>query len=392
MRICFFTKTIFNLGGVQRVVSVLANELSKEYDVTIVCSDDSAKEDRTLYNLSDLVKVNINPDLQNNNLLSKCIRKLLKELNNHTGILNNNAAINILKDIYYPYKVRENCIDYFNKEDFDIVIGVEGFYSVFLAIISEKINSKTIGWQHNTFDAYFNTKNKYYWNQDILFEKYLPKLNQYIVLTDLDKKNMNRNFDIDCNRIYNPLSFKSFQKSNCDQKVILFVGRLVINQKGIDLLIEAFNKIHDKCDGWVLKIVGDGPDRDEVLNMIRKYNLENKVIVEDFTNNIKEQYLGASIFVSTSRWEGFGLVITEAMECGLPVIAFENSGPSEIINNSPENGILIENQNVDMLAENMKKLMDNEKLRKNISNQSVLRADDFSVEKIVNEWKKYCEI
>ncbi|MBM6862067.1 glycosyltransferase, partial [Clostridium saudiense] len=116
--------------------------------------------------------------------------------------------------------------------------------------------------------------------------------------------------------IYNPLSFRSEVKSDCKKNNILFVGRLVKQQKGLDLLIDAFKIIHNKQKDWNLNIVGDGPDKQWLIDKIHKENLINNTKIINVTNNMKKYYLDSSILVSTSRWEGFGLVITEAMECG----------------------------------------------------------------------------
>lgn len=388
MKICFLTKTIFNLGGVQRVVSVLANELSKNHEISILCADDSYPIDRSLYNLDESIKVELDGKISHKNIVSKAIGKILKEVNSYTGILNNEMMKNILINAYYPKKTRNRLLENVNAHNYDVIIGVEGFYSILLATISNELNCKVIGWQHNSYDAYFKKKHMYYWQQDILFKEYLSNFYKYIVLTDLDKESMEKNFRIKCDRIYNPLSFKSIEKSKCDEKVILFVGRLHKKQKGIDLLIEAFNKIYKECDGWILKIVGDGPDKDEIAAMIKDLHLENRVILEPFTSDVKKYYLNSSIFVSSSRWEGFGLVITEAMECGLPVVAFGNSGPKEIINENGKNGFIVKCEDVDELADKIKLLINDVDLRKKIAQESMKRALDFSFEEISMQWNE----
>ncbi|NME82448.1 glycosyltransferase family 4 protein [Clostridium sp. SM-530-WT-3G] len=388
MKLCFVTNTIFNAGGVQRVVSVIASELSKQHEVTILCTDDSYKLDRSLYNLDKKVSIDMNSKLRRTNKIRNLFGKLFKGINKYSGIFNNEFFKEFLSKAYIPADIRYKFIKYFNENDFDVIIGVEGFYSILIGIISDKVNSKLIGWQHNSYDAYFKNKFKYCWNQDILFKNSLPKLNKYIVLTNYDKRLVDYNFNIDSCRIYNPLSFKSRLKSQGDKKIILFVGRLVIYQKGIDLLIEAFKRICncEGCEEWILKLVGDGPDKEEILKMINNKNLESRIFVEPFSNNIEQYYVNSSIFVSSSRWEGFGLVIIEAMECGLPVIAFNNSGPKEIIDGT--NGILIKNGDIDSLSMNMKNLINNSNERLKLANKSTRRAEDFSREKILKQWNE----
>lgn len=388
MKICFITYDIFELGGIQRVVSVIANELSKKHQIDILCTNSSSKENRYMYNLDNNINVDINGNLINKNINSKIVCKLLKELNKKTGIINQERYINLLTRIYYPKEIQDKFIKYLNERKYDIVIGVTPEYSLLLGVISNKIKMKTIGWQHNSFDAYIRSKDAYFFNQDCLFKQYMNKLNCNIVLTNSDKEKYHDELNIESKVIYNPLSFKSKQKSRCLDKNIVFVGRLVERQKGIDLLIESFKKINDVDKDCKLKIVGDGPDKKKLVKMIADYGLEKNIEIVPSTNNIIKQYLDASIFVSTSRWEGFGLVITEAMECGLPVIAFDNSGPREIITENGKNGILVSDYNVNKLAEEILNLLKDDYRRQEISKNSIIRAKDFDIKNISCQWNE----
>lgn len=387
MKICFITYDIFELGGIQRVVSVIANALSKKHEIHILCTNSNCKEDRHMYNLNKNINVEINGNLINKNINSKIVCKLLKIINRKTGIINQERYINLLTRIYYPKEIQDKFIKHLNDRKYDIVVGVTPEYSLLLGVISNKIKMKTIGWQHNSFDAYLRSKGEYFWNQDCLFKQYMNKLNCNIVLTNADKKKYHDELDIESKVIYNPLSFESKEKSMCLNKNIIYVGRLVEKQKGLDLLIESFKKINDIDKECKLKIVGDGPDKAKVDRLIENYGLENNIEIIPCTNKIIEQYLDASIFVSSSRWEGFGLVITEAMECGLPVIAFENTGPKEIINYPGENGILVPRENTKLFADNVLHLIKNPEEVKRLSKNSIERAKDFKVEKIVEEWE-----
>ncbi|MBW9145260.1 glycosyltransferase family 4 protein [Clostridium sp. CM027] len=392
MKICFITNTVFNLGGVQRVVSVLANQLSENCEVDILCTNDEICIKRDLYNLSPKVNVKLNGNLFSEKVVSKVVRKIFRKINSITGFFNNNKMKNVLLGIYYPNEVRNNFIEYLNSKKYDVVIGVEGYYSLLVAIISNELAAKTIGWQHNSYEAYFKTRNNYYWRQDELFKEYINKLDRYVVLTEDDKRKMKNHLNIDCKRIYNPLSFISKCKAECRNKNIICVGRLVQEQKGFDLLIKAFSKVAVNNKEWKLKIVGDGPDKEKINQLIQTLNLRNQISMEPFTKKIKKKYLESSIFVSASRWEGFGLVITEAMECGLPVIAFANSGPKEIINRPNQNGILVPRGDIDALAKMMVNLIKNEEKRKEMSKESIKRANDFSIDIIINQWNEIINI
>ena len=246
MKICFITSTIFNLGGVQRVVSVLANELNRYCEVDILCINKEVNLNRNLYSLNEDIHVQLGLKTNKKTISDKLYSKVIKKLNEKSNIINHKISPNILKNVYYPEELQESLTNYINLNKYNYVIGVEGRYSLLLAIISDRINAKTIGWQHNSYDAYFNNINKYYWKQDKLFKEYIPKLNQCVVLTNQDKFEYKNSMGIECNTIYNPLSFQSKEKSNCLKKNILFVGRLLEQQKGLDLLIKAFKKVSIK--------------------------------------------------------------------------------------------------------------------------------------------------
>ncbi|MDB2151347.1 glycosyltransferase family 4 protein [Clostridium butyricum] len=388
MNICFITGTIFNLGGVQRVLSVVASELSKQHQITVLCTDSNFKQDNSLYNLSKDVNVEINNNIiKPKSFRQKLICKFVKAMNNiNKEILNEK----ILMASYYPSKSElSRLIKYLNKGDFDYVIGVEGYYSIVVALISKEIRAKVLGWEHNSYFSYFENKNKYYWGQDLLFKKYMPLLDGCIVLTNSDREKYNQILKVNnCITIYNPLSFKSNIKTNCSNKNILFVGRLLEEQKGLDLLVEVFNFVVKQKDEWKLVIVGDGPDYKKLTNLISEKGIEKSVQIFPHTNKISYYYINSSILLSTSRWEGFGLVITEAMECGLPVIAFENSGPKEIIEDNI-NGILVKHEDINEMVMKILYLIDNRDIRLKLSKAAIERAKDFNCNVIIEQWNRY---
>ena len=102
---------------------------------------------------------------------------------------------------------------------------------------------------------------------------------------------------------------------------------------------------------------------------------------------VQDYYCDASIFISTSRFEGFGLAVTEAMECGLPAVSFRTDGPSEIINDGV-NGYLIEKYSVEQFADALERLMEDSDLRKKFSENAIMRAKDFHMDRILEQWER----
>lgn len=188
--------------------------------------------------------------------------------------------------------------------------------------------------------------------------------------------------------IYNPLTISNDKNKVSDlrNKKIAFVGRLVIETKGLDYLIEIAKNIEED---WKVEVAGDGRDKRRFIEMIKKNNLENKIVLKGAlgTQELRELYLSSSIFISTSRWEGFGLAVTEAMSFGLPIISFDNSGPREILK-CGQYGILVEKYNVNKFTENLLILTSDFEKRRKLQKKSLERANDFQIDIIIDKWEK----
>ena len=131
---------------------------------------------------------------------------------------------------------------------------------------------------------------------------------------------------------------------------IIAVGRLHA-QKGFDLLIEAFSLIASQIPGWYIDIYGHGIEEQSLKNLIHKKGLDGRINLKGVTDSIYDEYKKSQFFVLSSRYEGFGLVLIEAMSCGIPCISFRcKYGPEEIITNMKD-GILVNDGNIKELAD-----------------------------------------
>lgn len=382
MKICFLMPTPFNLGGEQRVVSVISNILvSYNYDVTIMCTEAKYKENYDLYKLDSRVKIeyaNIKMGF-----IDKVIRKfkyIINSINMHTGIIKNNLFL--LKFINRNVKQQKEIIKKINEDKYDIVIGVGSDYCVLLTDIKNKINSKLIGWQHSCFEAYFETKGIRLYNQEKLVKLMLKTLDEYIVLTNKDKIRIKEKFDIDVKTIYNPKSFYSDKVCELNNKNFLAAGRFD-KVKGYDLLLESYSMFCKKNKDWTLTIVGEGIEKENIISLIKKYNLENLVILDPFTDNIKEYFLKSSVFLLSSRWEGMPMIILESMEMGCPVISYDIDVMQEILG---EAGSLVKRFKTEDFANEMLKLADNYEIRKKMGNKAREQSKQFSYDIIGEKW------
>ncbi|EKL1640362.1 glycosyltransferase, partial [Campylobacter jejuni] len=197
------------------------------------------------------------------------------------------------------------------------------------------------------------------------------------------------------NNIYNIANFIPFytiKTSNLSQKVVLSAGRMDKgDQKGFLRLIDIWEIIQkdENFKEWKLHIVGDGLLKEEILHKIQAKKLEHSIILLPFNQNIEEEYLKASIYVMTSHFEGFGMVLAESASYTIPSIAFDiNTGPSDIIDNK-KSGFLIEDGNLQEFANKLKILMQDESLREKFGKNAKEKVQkEFSQEIIMQKWEK----
>lgn len=184
----------------------------------------------------------------------------------------------------------------------------------------------------------------------------------------------------------NPIPSKIYSSESNTQKekIVLFVGRIDMQQKRPDLLLQIWSKTYKNHKDWKLIIVGGGED----LNCLKTYasslHLEN-VVFEGNQNPIP-YYQKASIFCLTSSYEGFGIVLIEAMNMKVVPIAFESfSTVRDIIDNNL-NGVLIPPFDIDLYAEKLSELMSDDSMRDNYSNNAYLKSQQFQLDEIGNKW------
>jgi glycosyltransferase involved in cell wall biosynthesis len=186
--------------------------------------------------------------------------------------------------------------------------------------------------------------------------------------------------------IPDPLSLNPKAKSLLTAKRVVAVARYS-HEKGIDLLLQAWAKVENVVEDWRLDVYGDG-DRSAYEQLLDSLQISRKRCqLHARTNEVEKEYLDSGLFVLSSRFEGFGMVITEAMVCGLPVVAFDCPwGPRNIITDG-EDGLLVENGNVEAMAAALSKMMENERLRRSMATAGVRNVQRFKIDYIAEQWK-----
>lgn len=383
-KIAIFTTTPYAKGGVGKVTIDLANMLAVNYNIDIICTE------RINSTRNPIFRENVNllyDDKIHEELTANTFTKVLRFLNKKFWGFKNIA---FLQYIYLKNHDFSHTIGIINNNKYKAVIGVQLKLSLVLGYIAERINTITIGWQHNSFDAYFNLKHSYYWNQHNLAKKYLSKLDRCVVLTKSDANRYQEYLDVKAQCIYNPVQcYKSSQ--NVDEKdFVLWVGRLEWEQKGLDYLLEVCRILKKKSNEINVVIVGDGAGMERLRKEIQKNNLQDMISLKGYCSDVSSFYENASVLISTSKWEGFGLTLVEAMSHGVPVVAFDNSGPHEILCREG-GGILIAKYACEDFANTILNILHNQEYHQELSEQAMIRAKQFSFNTIRIEWVNLIE-
>ena len=161
----------------------------------------------------------------------------------------------------------------------------------------------------------------------------------------------------------------------------------MVFQKGFDILIKAYGELLKNDVEHYLVIIGDGPERSSMIELVGQLGLDKKIIFTGFMENPFNLIKNADIFVMSSRFEGFGLVICEAMTLGVPVVATDcTSGPREVLDNG-EYGVLVPVEDIGKLADSIISLLQNPEKRLLLSQKGIIRAEKFNVSKAVNKFE-----
>lgn len=212
--------------------------------------------------------------------------------------------------------------------------------------------------------------------------KQLKRLDRFVVLSEEDYHNwpeLNNKMVIP-----NSLSYFPNFHSTCENKQVIAVGRYT-KQKGFDLLLHAWKIVYEEHPDWHLNIYGSG-DRQVYEHLAEQLGISSVVHCHPAVNNIYEKYRDSSIFALSSRYEGFGLVLAEAMSVGVPAVSFAcPCGPSDIIKDG-EDGILVEKGNIRKFANAICYLIEHSEIRKAYGNKSALNVQRFNQKTIMGQW------
>ena len=356
-------------GGIERYISLLCKMLEKKFEITLLVKYKFNEKPAFNFGKNIIIKymVDGNPYSTSAKVLLKHQKyiKLMKEIirRNKLKFLAKYKFIKYIKKINADYiittRVSQNeIVSKYLKNKSTIKIATEHNY-------------------HNNDETYINrfinsviNFNYVIYCTKELYEFYKPKIN--------GPKNI---------LIHNPIEINNFEKSKLNTKNIISVGRLS-EEKGFLDLIDVMNEINILDNKVSLTICGDGYEREKIEKKIKELKVKN-IKMTGFLNSeeLKKEYLNSSVYVMPSKSEAFGLVLLEAMNYGLPCVAFDSaSGARELLKDNV--GILIKNRNKKLMAKEVVNLINDQKKLKNYQNKTLKQVQNYSIENIKKEWLK----
>lgn len=369
MKIIYCTHSTYNPGGMERVLLNKVTYLSAlpEWEVSVVTTDQHQRP--SFYPFPEKVRMTdleINYSDDNDKGIWKKITSYLCKRKEHKRKL---TALLL-------------------KEKPDIVVSLYPSESSFIPDIKD--GSKKVLELH--FNKFFRIQygrkgiigliDRWRTRQD---ERIVRRFDKFVVLTNEDKGYWGGLPNIEV--IPNAAIHVSKNYSEVKNKRVIAVGRLDY-QKGFDRLIQAWKLVQHtgRFSDWKLDIFGQGEWREMLQQMIDKQGLQNTVKINPPTNAILNEYVHSSLLVMSSNYEGFGMVLVEAMSCGVPVISFDcKCGPKDIIQPGI-NGLLVPNGGIQALADAMMKVMEDEAYRKMLSLNARKVVDTYSEQAVMAQW------
>lgn len=358
IHIAYIIYSMSNSGGMERGLTTRANMLCDEFDITIITEHQNGKP--YYFSLDKRIKT-IDLDIK-----TKGSRK----------------------DIKIDCKQKLETL--LKEKQYNIVVTLGGMEMFFLHNIQD--GSKKVLDSRFSYDvlklfmkkAMPGFKGKIYGHLYTLWRNYHARKYDHIVVQCEEDCHRWKKFTHKVSYIHNSLTLKSTVQSTCENHKAIAIGRLEY-QKGFDYLIDTWKIIHEKHPDWTLDIFGEGILRKKLQSQIDAQGLSEVISMPGKTDNVAEKLTNASIFVLSSREEGFPNVVIEAEQCGLPIVSFACPYAPAVFEG--RNGFVVKPiGNIRMLEKRICQLIENENLRKSMGRESKIISEQYQPENIKPHW------
>lgn len=367
MKIVYCHCSLYNPGGMERVLLNKVAWLSAAgHDVSVVTTDQQGRP--PFYRFPDgvhLTDLGVNYSLDNDKPLRERIPSYLRKRRLH----------------------RRRLTDLLMAERPDITVSLYPSESSFIPDIAD--GSRKVLELH--FNRFFRLQygrggltgliDRRRSRRDVSIAR---RFDKFVVLTDEDKNYWGRMPNI---TVIPNAALPMPLQSDCSARRVIAVGRLDF-QKGFDRLIDAWElvKADPASEGWRLDIFGQGEWRDMLQARIAEKGLADSTAVNAPTGDIAAEYAGSSILAMTSNYEGFPMVMIEAMSAGLPVVTFDyKCGPRDIITDCTD-GVIVPNGDIRGFADALLRLMADGALRRRMGRAATAVTDRYSEESVMRQW------
>ncbi|MDD2425862.1 MAG: glycosyltransferase family 4 protein [Bacteroidales bacterium] len=371
LKIAYCIPSLYSVSGMEKTLTIKANYFAEQlgYKVYIILTDGNNRPEAfPLSSKIEVINLDINYDkIWNYPLYKKIPAYSLKQLIFRQRL--SEVLRRISPDITVSMLRRE--INFLNKiKDGSKKIGELHF---------NKTNYRDFN-NPRTLNMPFRKSLSKIWMYQLV--RKLRRLDRFVVLSHEDMQKWHELSNISV--IYNPIENFPEKVSDCRSKKVISAGRFV-NQKGFDMLIRSWKIVAGKHPDWTLTIYGSG-DKSWFREEATRLGIGGSCYFEEAVSDLNDKFAESSIFAFSSRFEGFGMVITEAMSCGIPPVAFAcPCGPKDIITDGRD-GLLVEPEDVKILANKICLLIEDDTLRMEMGRNARERAERFRIEKIAEEW------
>lgn len=358
MRIGF---VIFSLqgGGAERVAATLVNEWARRGEQITLLTIDS--HDTDFYPIDERVqRVALGLNIPSKNW--------------RDSVANNVRRVSLLRTFARSSK-------------FDVIISFGDKTNVLLLLATRGLNIPVIVAEHIDPRVWFIGA-----SADCLRRLLYPRASAVIVLTAGIGQWARQIVGTEAVTVIpNPVGEQCLHRSQSiikdKQHFVVAMGRMDF-QKGFDLLLRAFALCVERYPDWTLRLVGQGAEQQRLWNLSDQLGIKHAVRFEPVTKEPEKVFRESDLFVLSSRFEGFPMVLLEAMACGLPVVSFDcMSGPREMIRHDVD-GLLVPPEDVDALAKAMAGLMGDERERRRLAERAVEVTDRFGLPRVMAMWSE----